>query len=358
MVLADSSRRSPFGIGLASLEGKVCSPQHRRDSAVVDTLNDISALGSASSSRATSKTRVLSAIKDASERTGVDFAYLVNKASQESSFNPNAKAAGSSATGLFQFIDQTWLKTIKENGEEYGLGDVADKIKIGSNGIATVASEADRKEILALRKDPEVSALMAAALAKDNKDALEQKVGGKVGATEMYLAHFLGSGGASNLLNKLKTDPSAKAADILPQAAQANKSVFYNSETGEARSVSEIYQKYAKKFDRMPDIGGAEIQVASASSPTAQTVRSAKAVETELANSMTLASLSRPTDSVSIANGVSLSKTSTTSPFAAMVLAQMDMETFGLDAQDYVTKMGGNDNNRFKNLSDTLASVS
>ncbi len=345
-----------FGLahGLQVYGDRLVHPYHRRETIVVDTVSNISALSDVSATKAASKARVLSAIKDASARTGVDFAYMVNKASQESSFNPNAKAAGSSATGLYQFIDQTWLKTIKENGEEFGLGDVADKIKIGSNGVATVASEADKKEILALRKDPEISALMAASLAKDNKEALEQKVGGKVGSTEMYLAHFLGSGGASNLLNTMKTDPNAKAADILPQAAQANKSVFYNSETGEARSVSEIYQKYAKKFDHMPDLGG-DVQVASADSSTAQAVHSAKAVESELANNMTLASLSRPTDSVSIANGVSLNSTTTTSPFAAMMLAQMDMETFGLDAKDFVTKMGNNGNqDRFKSIVTTM----
>lgn len=327
---------------------------------MVDNISTISQLTQSSRTQGTSKRQVLAAIKDASERTGVDFSYLVNKAAQESSFNPNAKAAGSSATGLYQFIDQTWLKTIKEDGADYGLGDVADKITINSNGVATVANAADRKAILDMRKDPEISAVMAAALAKDNKEALEKKVGGTVGATEMYLAHFLGSGGASTLLNTLKTDPNATAADILPQAAQANRSVFYDSETGKAKTVAQIYQKYASKFDHAPDIGDLNTQVASNDTSSVEaSAQKARAVENSVANEMTLASLSRPVSAtnMSLANGTTLNQTTTTTPFAAMVLAQMDMDTFGLDAKDYVSKMGTSNDDRMKSILSTLSNA-
>jgi len=303
------------------------------------------------------KGQVLSAIKSASDRTGVDFTYLVNKAAQESSLNPTAKAAGSSATGLYQFIDQTWLKTIKENGADYGLSEAADKITIGSDGVARVANAADRKAILDLRRDPKISADMAAELAKDNKAALEKSVGGKVGPTEMYLAHFLGSGGASSLINELKTNPNAKAADILPTAAAANKSVFYNKETGEARTVGEIYQRFAKKFDKMPDLGGMDTQVASATTtkamPSAQSVQD---IQDQLATSLTTASLSNSSSTVTLANGVSLHNT-TASPFATMVLAQMDMETFGLDAKDYASKFGSSNDERRKSVLTSLANA-
>ncbi|MDD3181884.1 MAG: transglycosylase SLT domain-containing protein [Alphaproteobacteria bacterium] len=322
---------------------------------MVDNISNISLLQQASLTKSATKGRVLSAIKEASARTGVDFAYLVNEAAQESSFNPEAKASGSSATGLYQFIDQTWLRTIKENGEEFGLGEQADKITIGSNGVATVANEADKKAILALRKDPEVSSLMAAALAKDNKESLEKTVSAEVGATEMYLAHFLGSGGAAHLLKTMQSDPTAKAADILPSAAKANRSVFYDSATGEAKSVAQIYQKFAQKFDQAPDLGGADVQVASA---TAQTVQSAQSVESSVATNITLTSLSRPTSSVSLANGMSLSSTTTSTPFAAMILAQMDMDTFGLDAKANMSKINGsNDEARRKSILSTLANV-
>lgn len=326
-----------------------------KEPALVESVNNISALTSPFVSQASAKGRVVAAIKAASDRTGVDFAYLVNKAAQESGFNPVAKAAGSSATGLYQFIDQTWLKTVKENGEAYGLGEMADKIKVGSDGIARVANEADKKAILALRKNPEIAANMAAELAKDNKEALQKSVGGKVGATEMYLAHFLGSGGAADFLSQMKSNPSAKAADILPQAASANKGVFYNKETGEARSVGDVYKMFAKKFDKTPDLSGMDVQVASATKAgntyrAGNVIDMASYVEKTTANEIAVGSI------YTTESGTTLGK-STNSSFAAMVLAQMDMETFALDAKYNASRFGTSDEERRKSALSTLAAV-
>lgn len=202
--------------------------------------------------------RVRQAIRHASERVGVDFDYLLQKASQESSLDPTAKAKTSSATGLFQFIEQTWLRSVKQHGEKYGLGELVSKITIGSDGVARVGDAADRKNILELRKDPTLSACMAAELTKQNCDNLKTKVGGEIGSTELYLAHFLGAGGAANFLEAYRTNPQAKAADFMPTAAKANPSVFYNK-SGEPRSLASIYDMFAKKFD-----SAAPIQVASA----------------------------------------------------------------------------------------------
>lgn len=282
-----------------------------------------------------SRERVLSAIKQASQKSGVDFSYLLTKANQESGLDASAQSQGSTAKGLYQFIDQTWLKTIKQNGDKYGLSDQAAKITVGSDGVARVASDADRRAILALRNDPEISAEMAAELAKTNKEQLQTEVGGRIGPTEMYLAHFLGAGGASELLNTMKSNPDAKAADLLPQAASANKNVFYDKITGLAKSVRDIYQQFAQKFDKA---GETATQLASAIStsthPTqsavAQNVASAQKIETAMANEVVQSS---STSGVAVSNGVSLDKT-TASPFAAMVLAQMDMDTFGNRALD------------------------
>jgi hypothetical protein len=207
--------------------------------------------------------RITQAIKQASARTGVDFSYLLNKASQESSLNPNAKASGSSATGLFQFTTQTWLQTVKNYGSQFGLGQYANDISVGSNGVAHVSDPAAKQAILNLRKDPTVSAEMAGELDKQNMNALQSDVGGNIGPTELYLAHFLGASGASDFLNKLKTQPNASAANILPQAADANPSVFYDK-SGAPKSVSQIYQQFAQKFDNPPEIPGGMTMVASA----------------------------------------------------------------------------------------------
>jgi hypothetical protein len=191
---------------------------------------------------------IRSAIQKAAHTTGVDFSYLMKKASQESSFNPTAKATTSSAMGLFQFTSQTWLHMIKDYGDHHGLGDYADQITKNANGSLSVSDPAAKQAILALRKDPHISAVMAGELDKENAAYLEQKVGGKIGDTELYLAHFLGANGAARFIREMRKNPSAAAATVLPSAAQANNSVFY-TKAGEARSVSQIYQKFAQKFE-------------------------------------------------------------------------------------------------------------
>lgn len=188
---------------------------------------------------------VYNAIKKASATTGVNFTYLVEKAAVESSFDTNAKAKTSSATGLFQFIESTWMNMVKKHGDKYGLEKYADKID--DNG--RVADSKTRKEILNLRKDPEISSLMAAEFAASNNEYLQQHVGGKIGATELYMAHFLGAGGASGFLNAMKKSPNMAAADLFPEAARTNRNVFYDQKTGAPRTMREVYAFFDKKFD-------------------------------------------------------------------------------------------------------------
>lgn len=188
---------------------------------------------------------VYNAIKKASASTGVNFTYLMEKAAVESSFDTNAKAKTSSATGLFQFIESTWMGMVKKHGDKYGLEKYA--AKIDDNG--RVADQKTRKEILNLRKDPEISSLMAAEFASSNNDYLQQHVGGKIGATELYMAHFLGAGGASGFLNAMKKSPNMAAADLLPEAARSNRNVFYDQKTGQPRTMREVYAFFDKKFD-------------------------------------------------------------------------------------------------------------
>ena len=212
--------------------------------ALGQSASDFNALGVEATS---AKTRVTNAIKTAADKSGVDFAYLMQKAETESSFNPKAQAKGSSARGLYQFTDSTWLDTLDKHAAKYGRADLASSID-RKNGVAYVADPAKRKEILAMRDDPELSSCMAAELANDNAACLKEKTGVDANGTELYLAHFLGAGGASQLINKLQTSPSTPAASILPQAAAANHSIFY-TEGGRAKSVQEIYDHFAAKFD-------------------------------------------------------------------------------------------------------------
>ncbi len=188
---------------------------------------------------------VYNAIRNAAAKTGVNFSYLMEKAAAESSFNPNAKAKTSSATGLFQFIDSTWMGMVRDFGDKYGLSKYADKI----DGNGRVDSAKDRRDILNLRKDPEIASYMAAEFAQKNKNYLEDHVGGNIGSTELYLAHFLGAGGAAGFLKAMNKSPNMTAADVFPREARSNRGVFYDSKSGAPRSLKEIYAFFDKKFD-------------------------------------------------------------------------------------------------------------
>ncbi|WP_395023041.1 transglycosylase SLT domain-containing protein [Dongia sp.] len=185
---------------------------------------------------------VLASIQKASANTGVDFSYLMAQASRESSFDPAAKASTSSATGLYQFVEQTWLGTFKEHAAEYGYGDLANKITKRADGHFVVADAAARKQILDLRKDPTLNAALAAELASDNKTKMEAALGRPATATDLHLAHFLGLSGALRFIRKMDSDPSTTGAAMFPRAAAANANVFYD-ESGNARTVAEIYNR-------------------------------------------------------------------------------------------------------------------
>lgn len=202
--------------------------------------------------------KVVSAIKTASARTGVNFAYLMEQAAAESSFNAKAKSRTSSAAGLYQFIESTWLDMVKKYGDKHGLGELSEAI--GANG--KVSDKALRREILDLRNDPEKAALLAAEFAAENKRYLDQHAGGEIGSTELYLAHFLGASGAAGFINAYRENPLATAADIFPKAARANYNVFYDRKTGEARTMAGVYDFFAKKF------GASSGAPAIASAPT------------------------------------------------------------------------------------------
>lgn len=182
---------------------------------------------------------VTDAISSASRETGVDFRYLLETASRESSLNPQAKSVSSSATGLFQFIDQTWFATLKAHGAEHGLGAEASLITQDSSGKMGVADPAQRQEILALRKDPRISSLMAGAFAKDSRNQLQNLVGRPVDNSELYLAHFLGPREAARFICEADYGGDANAAKSFPDAAAANHSVFYDR-SGNPRTLAEV----------------------------------------------------------------------------------------------------------------------
>jgi len=216
---------------------------------------------------------VYHAIKNAAAKTGVNFTYLMEKAAVESSFDKNAKARTSSATGLYQFIESTWLKMVKDHVDKHGLGKFAAKI----DDQGRVSDSRTRAEILNLRKNPEIASLMAAEFDSQNYARLKQNVGGEIGSTELYMAHFLGAGGASSFLNAMKKSPNMVAADIFPKEARANRNVFYDARTGTPRTLSQVHAFFDRKFQT--SLSGDDIMTAGLQQNAAPTNFAAHAPE-------------------------------------------------------------------------------
>lgn len=183
---------------------------------------------------------VVNAIRDGAAKTGAGFDYLLKTAQRESAMEPDAKAKTSSATGLFQFIEQTWLSMVKQEGAKQGLSSYADAITEAGGGRLTVADPAAREKILDLRKDPQVAAVMAGAFTQKNREQLAGALGRQPHAGELYMAHVLGARGASDLIKTASTDPTRAAAKDFPEAASANRNIFFDK-TGRARSAQEVY---------------------------------------------------------------------------------------------------------------------
>jgi len=194
-----------------------------------------------------SRVRIAGAIKQAASTTGTSFQYLLATAKMESNFNPTAGASTSSARGLFQFIDQTWLGTVKEAGTQLGYGQYADAISKTGSGSYSVSDPAARNAILKLRDDPAAASSMAAVLTQSNSFKLTGKLGRRPTDGELYMAHFMGVGGAAKLISNAEDNPQASAARLFPNAAAANHSIFYDR-SGQARSASEVYSVLSARY--------------------------------------------------------------------------------------------------------------
>ena len=185
------------------------------------------------------KQAVGAAIQRASEATGADFGFLMRTAARESGYNPTAHAPSSSAAGLFQFVEQTWLGALKRHGAKHGYANYADLIQDSGDGKLSVTGSEAKKAVLALRMDPRAAALMAGEMAGDNSAYLKGRVGREPTTGELYVAHFLGPKGSAELIEASHSRPGAAAASLFPDAASANPAIFYRE--GRAASVAEVY---------------------------------------------------------------------------------------------------------------------
>lgn len=177
-------------------------------------------------------------IRQAAQETGTDFNFLLRTAARESNFDAGAQASTSSAAGMYQFIEQTWLGVMQRHGAEHGHGDAAQAITQGQNGRLDVADPVERERILDLRFDPETAARMAGELASENARVIQSRIGRPASGGELYAAHFLGAQGAAGLIAAAERSPAMRADELFPQAAQANRPIFYDG--ARPRSASEV----------------------------------------------------------------------------------------------------------------------
>jgi len=202
---------------------------------------------------------VTGAIRKAAQATGASFDYLLATAKVESDLDPNLTMRSSTATGLFQFIDQTWLSTLKQAGPAFGYSVYADAISRTPSGRYVVENAGLRNAVMGLRKDPTANALMGGAFTQQNAAVLAGRLGRTPSEGELYIGHFLGPSAAAKAITLAGSNPAANAADIFPAAAQANRSIFYDRQ-GNARSIAGVCSELIRRYQ------SARVQAAAATS--------------------------------------------------------------------------------------------
>ncbi|MFF8798336.1 MULTISPECIES: transglycosylase SLT domain-containing protein [unclassified Methylobacterium] len=220
-------------------------------------------------------------IVKAAQAVETDPVLLMAVADKESSFITAVQAKTSSATGLYQFIERTWLGVIRDFGPKYGYDKDAALIVPDGNDRPSVQDQAERARILDMRRDPYLSAVMAGEMLKRDAARIALKIGRELSLGEVYLAHFLGPDDAENFLSKVVDQPTSAAATLLPGPARANRSIFFGGTTGRGRhrkpaslSVAQVHQKFeammSARGDRYRDVRSVAGLIAVANAETAQ----------------------------------------------------------------------------------------
>ena len=172
----------------------------------------------------------LPTLKAVSGMTGVPLDWLLAIVGLESGFRYTVKAATSSASGWFQFIDGTWDMMYAKCAKKYGLPPDPGKTRQARN-------------------DPRINALLGGEFTRDNWEGLKKGLGrDNITDTDVYMAHFLGLGGA---LKFLRADPNAYGYKIFKKEYSANMPLFFvDAKPSKPRTISEMYQMFQKKIER------------------------------------------------------------------------------------------------------------
>ena len=193
----------------------------------------------------------------AAQAVQTDPVLLMAVADKESSFVTAVQAKTSSATGLYQFIERTWLGVVRDFGAKYGLEKEAGLIASDANDRPVITDPAERARVLEMRRDPYLSALMAGEMLKRDAGRIALRIGRELSLGEVYLAHFLGPDDAEAFLAKVVDKPKAAAAQLLPGPARANRSIFFAAGRGRRKAASLSVAQVHEKFEAMMSARGA-----------------------------------------------------------------------------------------------------
>jgi len=198
-------------------------------------------------------------LQNASAATRAPLDIMTKIAYAESTFKPNAKAPGSSASGLFQFIKDKWVEITGSKGKKYGITSQTSPF------------------------DPNANALMGGEFINENIKAIQGKtLTSPPTAADVYAAHFLGAAGAKQLFREIKKNPNTIADKVFSEQASSNLEMFYkDKDKSKPRTVKELYEVFAAKMrvDPGPALAKADTgltmgeQVGSAAYKTGQIIR-------------------------------------------------------------------------------------
>ncbi|MGH1376279.1 MAG: hypothetical protein ACRBCK_08025 [Alphaproteobacteria bacterium] len=208
---------------------------------------------------------IITNIYNTSKETEISFELLLVKAMIESDLGRVTTSKTSSAKGIFQYIEPTWLVLMKRYGHRIGYTSYANAIEINTKTLLPQIKEGSkisRSEILALRENTKISALIKAHQIKDESKVLKNfKNGGRVNATDHYIAHMLGLSQA-RIFYKLREDKSSIILSDsknlqLKQAVKLNPYFFFDNENNGLTAI-QAYQQFHKKisqqFTRLKEI--------------------------------------------------------------------------------------------------------
>lgn len=186
-------------------------------------------------------TRLVALVAREGVQSGMDPHYLVRLAKRESDFDPFATSPTSTAFGLFQFTENTWLCSLKDFGPGLGVqGSIT--IRRDRRGVCETSEPSERSRLLALRSDATLSTRIAAAFSLSNYRLLSMELGRRPSVTELYMLHFFGQDVGLRFLRTYSLRPAVSAFSVAPAAASANANIFF-TETGQPRSVREVFDR-------------------------------------------------------------------------------------------------------------------